>query len=318
MAQLRPNPTGIWVLSFHTLFQSIEEKERKQIFPHEGVTVSQFAELIAYFKQAGFHFHSPDSLWKNASTEGKHILLSFDDGYFNNTRALEVLTHYQVPALFSVSTAFIEKPKAFWWDVHYREESKKKRSFREILAEQNELKKLSFVEVDKEIIKRYGKEALKPIGELDRPFLPVELIEFAQSPWVSIGNHTSHHAILPNYSLAEVKKQILGAQNYLQELLGKAPTAIAYPNGNWTLEIVQLIAELDLKLGLSMVPGLLRKKEKGSPLILPRYQVFGSRSIQKQATILHHYTGSLKSIKNTILYPQKVSNIPTKKFNASS
>ena len=52
-------------------------------------------------------------------------------------------------------------------------------------------------------------------------------------PLVTLGNHTRNHAILVNYDRAGAGAQIRSAQQDLLSWTGRAPVAIAYPNGNF-------------------------------------------------------------------------------------
>src|SRR5260370_7609407 len=96
--------------------------------------------------------------------------------------------------------------------------------------------------------KEFGKDGLRPVDDLDRPFTPSELREFAEHRLVSIGNHTKNHAILTNYSLAEAREQIQGAQDAIQEMTGKIPEMISYPNGNSSTQIDQSAQHTELQL----------------------------------------------------------------------
>jgi peptidoglycan/xylan/chitin deacetylase (PgdA/CDA1 family) len=51
------------------------------------------------------------------SRTGRHVLLTFDDGYRDNyTHAFPVLKAHGVRAAFFVSTGYLDRPRAAWWD----------------------------------------------------------------------------------------------------------------------------------------------------------------------------------------------------------
>jgi peptidoglycan/xylan/chitin deacetylase (PgdA/CDA1 family) len=48
---------------------------------------------------------------------GRHVLVTFDDGYADNfTAAYPILRAHRLPATFFVATGFIDEPRLPWWD----------------------------------------------------------------------------------------------------------------------------------------------------------------------------------------------------------
>ena len=64
--------------------------------------------------------YQPRCFASRARRRQKIAILTFDDGYFNNSLILPILEEFGVPALF-IATDNIRENKCFWWDVHYRE-----------------------------------------------------------------------------------------------------------------------------------------------------------------------------------------------------
>lgn len=281
--KIKKESPNLIILLFHELFEHKAECEKDSMFPHEWLTVDHFRQFVIHFLEAGYTFISPDQVKEDLSPEGRYVMISFDDGYYNNQRALPILREFEVPAIFSIASDYIKHPRAFWWDVHYREERKKGKSFRTLLEEQQDLKKLTFSEVENHLKGAYGQKAFDSCGDTDRPFTVEELKDFANEKFVYIGNHSRHHAILPNYDLETVESEIQGAQDDLEEILGKAPNFIAYPNGEANPEIVQIADKLGLETG---VIACLNKQtlplQPKQFLQLDRYQIFGTRNIDQQ------------------------------------
>jgi peptidoglycan/xylan/chitin deacetylase (PgdA/CDA1 family) len=239
---------------FHSLFRDKKEMALNAIEPLERTTVAQFRQFVEYYLNHGYRFVSPADLLKGLSPDGKYAMITFDDGYFNNTLALSVLEEFQVPALFFISTNHVKQNKCFWWDVIYRERIAQGASRRQIYHETVALKSLPTEEIEKQLLARFGPDALKPRCDVDRPFTPAELRQFAASRFVHIGNHTANHAILTNYSTEQIRHQIQTAQDDLREMTGLTPTAIAYPNGAHNAQIVEICREIGLKLGVTVRP----------------------------------------------------------------
>ena len=89
---------------FHSLFRDEREMSQELIDPLQRTTTRQFRQLIEYYLHHGYRFISPRDLERELPAEGKYVLLTFDDGYYNNTLALPILEMYDVPALFFIAT----------------------------------------------------------------------------------------------------------------------------------------------------------------------------------------------------------------------
>ena len=239
---------------FHSLFRDEQEIRRNMVDPLERTTVSKFRQLIEYYQEHGYRFVSPPDLIAGLPPDGKYALITFDDGYFNNSLALPILKEFNVPATFFISTNHVLQNKSFWWDVLYRERIAQGAPPRTVYHEAIDMKSMETEKIEKELTARFGPKAFTPRSDIDRPFTPNELREFAGNPHVHLGNHTANHAILTNYDGRHVRQQIQDAQDSLQEMTGKTPTAIAYPNGAHNDDIVKASGELGLKVGFTVRP----------------------------------------------------------------
>ncbi len=239
---------------FHSLFADEQESEQNLVHPLQRTTVAQFRRFIAYYLRKGYQFIGVPELLAGLKPGGRYALITFDDGYFNNSRALPVLEEFKVPALFFISTDNVRRGRCFWWDVHWRETAGRGVGDDAIVRDGKFLKALRTEHIEDELSGRHGASAFTPRGDVDRPFTPQELREFSRNPYVQIGNHTAGHAILTNYPLEDAGRQIGDAQDALQEMTGQRPLAIAYPNGAHSDEIERLCGGLGLKCGFTVQP----------------------------------------------------------------
>jgi peptidoglycan/xylan/chitin deacetylase (PgdA/CDA1 family) len=273
------------IFTFHSLFMSHDEIKSGLVDSQQGITVEMFRQFISNFQACGYRFVTPREVIEGLGTKSKNVLITFDDGYYNNLRALPILEEFDVPAIFCVSTDYIETGKSFWWDVLYREAQKRKwpQARTDHVRDSYKLKRTP--EVEGALTGEFGKKVFDPVSDVDRPMTATELANLAKHPLCHIGNHTSEHAILTNYSVAEIKQQISSAQNYIQRTTNAAPELIAYPNGNTSLQILRIARECGLRLGVTVQPGKnriadIQHHHRG--LALKRFTLWGDRQLEPQ------------------------------------
>lgn len=294
------------ILLFHSLFTDRDEAASNIIAPQQSITIIQFRRLIAYYLEAGYVFVTPEEIVSGLDPDGKYILLTFDDGYYNNTRALPALNEFEVPATFFVSTRHVMHQKLFWWDVLHREAHRKGANPEEIQRYKNTLKTKTTADIEAIIREQFGSNSLAPTCDTDRPFTQDELRDFARERWVSIGNHTADHAILTNYSPEEAMEQIRECQEVLQQETGRLPICISYPNGNHSNEIAQIARSEGLALGITGITGknyLPITQDGLSEMKLRRMVPYGQGSLISQCasfrTDIHLY-GVAKNLFNDL------------------
>lgn len=239
---------------FHSLFRDASQIDLNVVDPLQRTTVDQFRQFIEYYLKHGYQFITPQDLLDGLRPQGRYAVITFDDGYFNNSLARPILEEYKVPAVFFISTNHVRENRCYWWDVLYRQRKAEGAPHARIYREAIGMKHLRTEEIERQLVARFGRQAFVPRGDIDRPFTPVELADFARCPFVQLGNHTANHAILTDYTLDEVRTQVQGAQDWLEELTGTRPIAIAYPNGAHDAAIVNVCVELGLKVGFTVRP----------------------------------------------------------------
>src|SRR5579863_955502 len=154
---------------FHGLFDD-SESETTGFSPRQGITVEMFACFVEYFQRHSYTFVSPNEVAHGLDSKGKYVVVTFDDGYFSNTKALPVLEHYGIPAALFVSTEHVVHGKAFWWDVIERESSKRRTPQHQVNQVYGSLKRLRTPDAEAFVQAEFGPRALRPLGDCDRPF----------------------------------------------------------------------------------------------------------------------------------------------------
>jgi len=239
------------IFTFHLLFRNEEESTLNHVNPQLGITTDHFCQFVEYYLSHGYSFISPNDILNGLDHHQSYIMITFDDGYFNNIHALPFLKKYKIPAVFFISTNNIIDNKCFWWDVLYRERMRLGASAREIKREEDRLKTRTNEEIESYLVGKFGEKAFRPISDIDRPFTTAELKNLSNEKYVSIGNHTSDHAILTNYDLTGIRSQILCAQDFIYNNTKTSPIIISYPDGFYSDEVIKVAKETGFGMGVT-------------------------------------------------------------------
>lgn len=233
LLNFRQEQRRLLVFYFHGLYQFRGQQELNHVDPQNNFTVEAFAEFIDYFLQHNYRFIQPEALLHGLSADQPYAMITFDDGYFNNILALDVLQQYEVPATFYITSGNVQENQSYWWDIVYKYRKKQGQSLEVIRQEQEQLKHFKTEYICQYIRQTFGKEALKPWSDIDRPFTVEELRKFAKNQWVHLGNHTATHAILTNCNRQEIQEELLTCNQFLKDVAGKLPVSTAFPNGSF-------------------------------------------------------------------------------------
>ena len=246
-----PEKPALIVFNFHKIFKNKSDIIKSGVDPQQGTTLSDFKIFIEYFLSAGYEFIHPDNIPDKLDAARKYILITFDDGYFNNIYLLPLLKEYRIPSIFFIASNNVIKNEAFWWDVVYKLKAMGI-SLKEISLYKKKIKRMDPIRANEFLKTKLPDKLFKPTNDYDRPFNSEELKDFSNEQYVLIGNHTADHAVLTNCTLAEVKNQIEQAQIDLENITGKPPRFLSYPNGNYSNEIVDIVMKMNLKLAFTM------------------------------------------------------------------
>ena len=88
---------------FHSVFDRPESISLNHVDPLQRTTVAEFRLFIEYYLSHGYEFVDPERVLTGLKPDGKYALISFDDGYFNNSLVLPVLEEFNVPAVFFIA-----------------------------------------------------------------------------------------------------------------------------------------------------------------------------------------------------------------------
>ncbi|MEO6705866.1 MAG: polysaccharide deacetylase family protein [Ginsengibacter sp.] len=241
------------IFYFHGIYESEAQKKLNHVDPQNNLTVSQFIEVIEYFLHHKYHFIKPEDLSEDLPDDKAYIMLTFDDGYFNNTLAIEILNRYKIPATFFITTKNVLENTSYWWDVIYKYRLKEGNSLEKIREEQVYLKSFKHPFIKSYISQNFGDKSHEPWSDIDRPLNTKELKEISLNPFVTIGNHTCNHSILTNYTRQEIKEELSQSNKTLFEITGIEPLTVAFPNGNFNNQVLEVTNELGFQFAFTII-----------------------------------------------------------------
>jgi peptidoglycan/xylan/chitin deacetylase (PgdA/CDA1 family) len=157
------------VFYFHGLYNSLEQRDLNHIDPQSNMTVNQFSDFLDYFLNHNYNFINPEELLAGPILDRRYAMITFDDGYFNNLLAVDVLRKYKTSAVFFITPKNIIENRSFWWDIIYKYRFKKGNSLKKIQNEQANLKQFKNAYIDDYIIKNFGIKSFIPWSDIDRP-----------------------------------------------------------------------------------------------------------------------------------------------------
>jgi len=207
----------------------------------------------------------------------KAIVITFDDGYKDNFRyAFPILKKYHVPATIFLTTGHIGTDKLFWWDkVSYiiqhscAKELNLDEVGRHLLG--SEIDKLRARSAVMEKMKKLPPERkeqmidkLISISGVDVPsglgeglILSWNEIRKMNNNGIDFGAHTVNHQSLANFPSERAKWEIIQSKKDIEEELGEEVSAFSYPNGDLSLELIELIKKCGFTCAVSILPKLI-------------------------------------------------------------
>jgi len=284
LAVMKESSSLISIL-FHSVYADERERTLNLVYPDGSVTIGQLRDCLRYFSSLSYVFVSPDYIQRGLPAGSNYVLITFDDGYHNNTRALPILEEYDAPSVFFISTTHVKKMKSFWWDVVYRERSRQGRATNEITHEIQCLASRSVRDKEQYVLHTFGKAAIEPRGDLDRPFTPSELRIFSRERHVFLGNHTCDHAFLPSHSPEEIDEQLRGCQRDILEMTNVQPSIVSYPYGAYDETVIDASRRAGLQLGLT-VEHHKNRLPISDPMRLGRFSFREGQKIEEQCKVM--------------------------------
>lgn len=191
------------------------------------------------------------------------VAITFDDGYVDNlTQASPILVELGLPATFFVTTAHVDDPQPFWWDVLADYDGNDRRHLHDTMVHAALADRTALL----------GRTGMPAAGaRLPKPMSGAEIRILASRPAHTIGAHTVNHLFLPSQPDDAVERELRGCRQLLERLLDAPVTAVAYPYGGVTAAVATTAAVAGYTCGVTVHKGVV--SSQSDVMLLPRIEV---------------------------------------------
>lgn len=211
------------------------------------------------------------------------LLVTFDDGYLDSYEiAAPILKRHGIAAAFFIATGYVQERRLFWWDrLSWILKHARRRRFS--VEAQHALD----LDLDRGLAhaEREVQQVIKTQAGLDVHRFLDDLTGAADAPWtveveveltnrhlmtwqhvralrrsgMFVGSHTRTHRVLQTLSPSELTRELVGARQDLETVLGEPVPVIAYPVGRPVAgvpAIREAVAAAGYRLGFTYRTGL--------------------------------------------------------------
>ncbi len=224
---------------------------------------ADFEKQIALFTKHFNVLSHSDFVADKFSDTKLNMLITFDDGYLNNLKyAVPVLEQYNAHAYFFITGVGPLTPNILWADaidiVSKHATGGHKLTLKDV---DFELREHEFINRDTGVnVKSFIKDSATP-GYSEKRSVVNQLLSIydftkdngakdywqlmnneeiaraSQSRQITIGSHGLYHNNLGSLSLTDAVAEVENSQNYLENIIQKPVTTIAFPDGSYTPEL---------------------------------------------------------------------------------
>jgi len=256
------------------MYHGVDSEENTQ-FNSRCIGLENFKKQLLFLKKNTNIISLQDFFEEKFDQTKSNIAITFDDGFLNNYKyAVPFLNEQKIPATIYV-TGLNETPYDILWpdflDISsyfhtndltiensiYKKNSQGKYFSKELNKTLNEVIKIKgnydfkltvFSEFEKTGLKFKENESYFDYWKL---MSNNQLIEVDKSPYVRIESHAFWHNNLANIPLIEAEKELIDSKKYLENLLQREITEIAYPDGSYSRELLDVAQNLGYKYQLA-------------------------------------------------------------------
>lgn len=255
---------AVFIIQIYYLFR-IKNKGILSVYFHNPPK-SLFEKILKWFVAKEYKFISIkelDNLIHQKIATEKLVFICFDDGWKGNLELIEIIEKYRVPVTIFITTDALKEGN-YWWEYALIQGQEKYTGIKKL----NDFKKLP------EKILKEKIAILKKHYCLERSCVTLnELRKINGNEYITIGSHTVTHPILPKCSYEVQESELRESKEILSQLLKDEVEYIAYPNGSYDENTVEIAEKCGYKLGFTTNPGVI-KFENINPYMVQRNALY--------------------------------------------
>jgi peptidoglycan/xylan/chitin deacetylase (PgdA/CDA1 family) len=260
---------GNYILMYHGI-----SDDQKNIFNRRHLSYKCFIKQVKFLKKHYNVISLADYFSGNYDYTKSNFVLTFDDGYLNNfIYAKPILEQYGCPATFFITGLNQLGDNILWADYV---------NIASILTDDD-------VKIDSEVFRKKGEtyysldtgKSIYDIIRYDRTdydyknrvkeaFAPHvnfkanvkfqeywqlmnndQVRELSNSPQLTVGSHGYFHNNLGSVSHQQALSELEKSRNYLENVTQKKIDKLAYPDGSYTLELIQACHDMGFTIQLA-------------------------------------------------------------------
>ncbi len=250
--------------------KALQENKIMPLFFH---TISKefFFKCILWLKNNGYVFISTEQLLNylkgNGTVPDHAVWITFDDGWQENIdNVIPIITEYNIPVTFFISTDPVENGGVFWWSYVSRYGKK-------YLKTDNTIKKMRLISESRreELIKQLENRFA---AGMTREAMTIENVkQIARLPQVAVGCHTAHHVMMTQCNEEELNYEIKTSKEKLENWIGKSVNCFSYPEGDYNSHVREVVQRYRFDLAATTDNRFI--SDNDDPFLVPRFWVRG-------------------------------------------
>lgn len=254
------------------VYHGLETDPRRLAASGHRITPEGCLKEIRFFQQQGYRLVSAEEIEKTGfgrEDDGAgYLLVSFDDGHANIFPYLKRWTEVErVPVLLGICPGIVEENGIYWWEEVRARFALMQQPSVQIKGLDGTV--LAFAQHEGEQFADCGRAAshqelqhrLEQLRQqtryIDRQQLRNsvyvhenmnwhQIIELSRNPLCSLASHSMYHEIATQVSLEELRNRTQTSQELIESRTGRPVRHYVYPNGSFSDETDQLLADLGI------------------------------------------------------------------------
>jgi O-antigen/teichoic acid export membrane protein/peptidoglycan/xylan/chitin deacetylase (PgdA/CDA1 family) len=294
-----PTWRGVLVLCYHRIGVPAPDAHDTALW---SATQDEFDHQLSFLKRRADVVSGDDLPAALEARRGRHIALTFDDGYRDNYElAYPVLRANGLSAVFFLATGFLDRPRLAWWDeIAWMVRSSPHTElqpgewlsapvpFDELGHEAAVLALASaYLRLDESNTEAFLDWLGRASGSgradptlAGSTWMTWDMVREMRHGGMVFGAHTVDHPVLARCSVARQRREIAGSVARIGDELGEAPALLSYPIGSRSSFDERTLAcarEAGITHAFSLY-GDYQRTGRLDPLDIPRTYVGRSRS----------------------------------------